>query len=566
MRKIYLSAILLLILTLSLNIASAITVTTCSQNLVVKYSNVPSVVQKQICVENKNSYPILVTFEPSSSVQSMLSFSTNPVTVNIGEKKYVTFNVAVNQDTTTTGTINQKFEPAPGYSDNMPYGYWGSSITIQKATECNSGELGDCTVDGCAGQKLCTDGSWGACEKVDPNCNGCAPNWQYSVWTECVNNQQTRTATDLNNCGTNEGKGLTFQTCGTACTESWTYSGWSACTGGQQTRTATDANTCGTTEDRQPLSQQCSGTCTESWICTGYGSCQPGNTKSQTCTDSNACGTTNTRPALTQSCTYSSGSSGGGGGGGGGGGSRRGSSGGSSGGPSLQPDIGISTSRSWASIEPGKYSFEVIKEGLDITWMEFDAGNTKTGVKLSFTSLYNKPATVPALDNLYKYFEIAKTNLDESDFTSSITIRFKVPKEWFTENGFDPESVVFSRYSNGKWNELVTKQLSEDDDYFYYEATTPGLSYFAVTADKVEDSLKETDTVAEVKEATIDGDTENGVAENPENPGVAQITGAVAGEPNQNTADVKGGKNIFGLAVILTIIAGLFLLIEKLKN
>ena len=42
----------------------------------------------------------------------------------------------------------------------------------------------------------------------------CTPNWQIGAWGPCQSNgTQTRTVTDLNNCGTNAGKPATTQVC-----------------------------------------------------------------------------------------------------------------------------------------------------------------------------------------------------------------------------------------------------------------------------------------------------------------------------------------------------------------
>ncbi len=41
----------------------------------------------------------------------------------------------------------------------------------------------------------------------------CAPNWQCGEWSECVNNVQSRTCNDANNCGTEEGKPALSQAC-----------------------------------------------------------------------------------------------------------------------------------------------------------------------------------------------------------------------------------------------------------------------------------------------------------------------------------------------------------------
>ncbi|RPI60641.1 MAG: LamG domain-containing protein, partial [Ignavibacteriales bacterium] len=48
---------------------------------------------------------------------------------------------------------------------------------------------------------------------VSDDSQTCIPNWQCTSWSVCINNQQTRTCTDSNNCGTNDGKPLEIQGC-----------------------------------------------------------------------------------------------------------------------------------------------------------------------------------------------------------------------------------------------------------------------------------------------------------------------------------------------------------------
>ncbi len=125
----------------------------------------------------------------------------------------------------------------------------------------------------------------------------CTPAWLCTDWSQCSAGNQTRTCSDQNNCGTDNGRPAESQAC--TCTENWTCSAWSACTDGNQSRTCTDQNSCGTTTNRPPLTQAC--TCAENWSCGTWSACT-NNSQSRTCTDANACGTTTTRPALNQSC------------------------------------------------------------------------------------------------------------------------------------------------------------------------------------------------------------------------------------------------------------------------
>ena len=68
--------------------------------------------------------------------------------------------------------------------------------------------------------KICEDPNptyQGTGEVTSPYCcmpnEVCVENWQCTSWTTCTNNQQTRTCTDINNCGTTINKPLEIQSC-----------------------------------------------------------------------------------------------------------------------------------------------------------------------------------------------------------------------------------------------------------------------------------------------------------------------------------------------------------------
>lgn len=89
----------------------------------------------------------------------------------------------------------------------------------------------------------------------------CLPDWRCSDWSACAGGQQTRTCTDQNGCGTNNGRPPETQACG-SCTPSWSCTPWSACIGDMQTRTCSDQNGCGTNTGRPAESQACTSPCT----------------------------------------------------------------------------------------------------------------------------------------------------------------------------------------------------------------------------------------------------------------------------------------------------------------
>lgn len=92
--------------------------------------------------------------------------------------------------------------------------------------------------------------SSGAIEYIDNSTDlvsNCTQNWNYSSWSACTNGSQTRTATDLNHCGSISNRGAITQTCGntnSSCTPSVTCSAWSGCINATQKRTCRDKNNC----------------------------------------------------------------------------------------------------------------------------------------------------------------------------------------------------------------------------------------------------------------------------------------------------------------------------------
>lgn len=88
--------------------------------------------------------------------------------------------------------------------------------------------------------------------------------FEYSNWTACLNNNQTRTINSSfpNDCA--GGNPVLSQNCTIpVCNENWTCSSWSSCYSNSQSRTCTDSNSCNTTINKPILSQSCtSGTIT----------------------------------------------------------------------------------------------------------------------------------------------------------------------------------------------------------------------------------------------------------------------------------------------------------------
>jgi len=85
----------------------------------------------------------------------------------------------------------------------------------------------------------------------------------------------------------------------------------------------------------------------------------------------------------------------------------------------------------------------------------------------------------PAL-TLYKQVMIEKVNINDADI-KSLSIFFKVFRSW-GGGRFDKDSVVFLRFSDGRWVKLPTTPIGSDSSFYYYDAVSPGLSYFVIAA------------------------------------------------------------------------------------
>jgi len=128
----------------------------------------------------------------------------------------------------------------------------------------------------------------------------------------------------------------------------------------------------------------------------------------------------------------------------------------------------------------GNFSFETTP----ITGINVEVKNAVTNAQVTVTKTDAAPATVSiaAPGTVYAYFNIEKINLADAN-VNKITINFKVEKSWITDNNIDVGTITMNRYVNGVWTPITTKLVSSNG-YYYFEAESPGLSVFAVSAQK----------------------------------------------------------------------------------
>jgi len=125
---------------------------------------------------------------------------------------------------------------------------------------CQTGENCDNSVDcACPSGQVCDAGT---CTTplgplIPPTL--CEENWTCTEWSSCVNETQTRTCIDLNDCETNNSKPSIIQECviPVECEENWSCTDWSTCANKSQTRTCIDLNNCGTLINKPDETQKC---------------------------------------------------------------------------------------------------------------------------------------------------------------------------------------------------------------------------------------------------------------------------------------------------------------------
>lgn len=141
------------------------------------------------------------------------------------------------------------------------------------------------------------------------------------------------------------------------------------------------------------------------------------------------------------------------------------------------------------SILPGSPNLVKLADPQDysLTQIEIDVANAVSDVKITVKRLTGKPSEAAAeaapAERLYKYVEVQKTNMQDSDVKQA-TVSFQVEKSWLTDKGVTKEQIVLKRLKGSSWENMATSITDEDDKVIHYKANTPGLSFFAVAAEE----------------------------------------------------------------------------------
>jgi len=146
----------------------------------------------------------------------------------------------------------------------------------------------------------------------------------------------------------------------------------------------------------------------------------------------------------------------------------------------------VSESRTFASVTADSENTYRLSDPdtIGINAVIFTATEDLESVRVTVSKLTSKPSSVSPdpEGGIYRYIEVDAPKL--AGKTKEAKIQFEVTKTWLTDNDYAADDVILMRFADNKWNALTTSKLSESSNKAYYEATSPGFSYFAITAQK----------------------------------------------------------------------------------
>ncbi|MBN2142740.1 PGF-pre-PGF domain-containing protein [Candidatus Woesearchaeota archaeon] len=134
-------------------------------------------------------------------------------------------------------------------------------------------------------------------------------------------------------------------------------------------------------------------------------------------------------------------------------------------------------------------TWEISNDVIGFTAIDFTLSMGTPSVRISVDALSEVPSHLaPSDSEVYKVLKVLSLEVDPDNLEGLATIKFKVSKDWIKSNGIDKNTVHLKRYKSGSWAILDTKLVSEGLSSVFYEAKTPGFSYFVIAGLKEVDS------------------------------------------------------------------------------
>ena len=228
------------------------------------------------------------------------------------------------------------------------------------------------------------------------------------------------------------------------------------------------------------------------------------------------------------------------------GGSGGGSS--SSGGGSFSESSNPTVSLGYDLVFTGNTNVTISSSDIAIDRFSLNTNANSTDVNFRVTKF--DTTLYPYSGKVYQYIEVNHTNLDNAKI-NSVKISFNVLKSWLTTNGLTKDDIVLMRYS-GTWTMLTTRFVSEDATTDYFEADSPGLSMFAISAK----------AVAPITPSNANPAANNTVTTTPvtTTPVTTPVNNEVNNTPSAAAPETTGGSNVWVIIIIVVVIILIILL------
>lgn len=160
-----------------------------------------------------------------------------------------------------------------------------------------------------------------------------------------------------------------------------------------------------------------------------------------------------------------------------------GSRGGGGGGATTNSSILASTSTILPEIKAESPSVITVDNTKAVALYEaiINVNETLQNIKITFAKVDTIPTGSEApkeTEKVFKYLEIKLST--GKDKVKQADLKFKVEKEWLKLNSINKEDIKLFRQTT-QWDELQTSITKEDTTYVYYEAITPGFSFFKIS-------------------------------------------------------------------------------------
>lgn len=117
--------------------------------------------------------------------------------------------------------------------------------------------------------------------------------------------------------------------------------------------------------------------------------------------------------------------------------------------------------------------------GSSVEEITFTADNIEGTVNVTSTTSVPDSVEPPTQTTL----QISEISVPNTARNSSAQLRMSVSADRLNQSNASAADLRVTRHTNGTWTTLNTTVIEETDDRVRIEATTPGFSYFAVTAD-----------------------------------------------------------------------------------